>query len=465
MRINEIETKLGLTRANIRFYEKEGLLSPARKENGYREYSDEDVAILKKIIIFRKLGLSLPTIRNILDGKLEITRALEENIATLTEQISELNGALEVCKTIQKDAPTNDSFDEVHYWELIHSKEEKGERFSELAKDYLEMEKKSFLSMWSNVFFVDLKKHVKKLGWKSILLILLAICVFRGIFQELFWPGGSFLEGFSYPFLLFGIMSLITLPIFFLHRKDKEYPPEEEKPSKHPFLIGAAKWIGGIAYMIVYLLFIPSWAMNLLLPIADDIVYYATFDLYIVYWILGMYVLVMFVYLYSKHGVFPDRITGEEGIKSNLPRKTKHFIAILSVCIWLFSLIPSTLWYDCFTENGLIVQRLFYHKTYTWDEIDYYTLDAGTDGTLTYSVIMKDGQRADCIGGGAMIGEENLPEDRYPEYSYDFVRYLSRKFTAQGVELRVDNWSKLYDDLKYESWIELAEDIRAIAGE
>lgn len=51
MKINEIETLLGQSRANIRFYEKEGLLTPARNENGYREYSEGDIATLKN---FRK---------------------------------------------------------------------------------------------------------------------------------------------------------------------------------------------------------------------------------------------------------------------------------------------------------------------------------------------------------------------------------------------------------------------------
>ena len=41
MTIKEIETLSGLTRANIRFYEAEGLIAPARGENGYRDYSEE----------------------------------------------------------------------------------------------------------------------------------------------------------------------------------------------------------------------------------------------------------------------------------------------------------------------------------------------------------------------------------------------------------------------------------------
>ena len=34
MKINEAEQLLGITKANIRFYEKEGLLTPSRNESG-----------------------------------------------------------------------------------------------------------------------------------------------------------------------------------------------------------------------------------------------------------------------------------------------------------------------------------------------------------------------------------------------------------------------------------------------
>lgn len=462
MKINEIEKKLGLTRANIRFYEKEGLLSPARAENGYRDYNETDIATLRKIIIFRKLGLSLSEIKAVLNEEIELSSAIEQNILNLHQQIAELNGALEVCKMIQKEQPRNKDFDEIHYWELIQNKEQKGEKFAELAKDYLEMEKKSFLSMWSNVFFLDFKKEIQKYGWKIVFFILLVICLIRGLGREFFWPGGSFWEGFSYPFVLFGIISIITIPIFLLHQKYKTLPPEEIPPAKHPRLIGACKWIGGLTYFVSYLFFIPIIAEDMLTSLNDNITYLAAFDLYFLYWIMGLFVLAMFVYLYSNYGLFPDRITHEEGIKCNIPRKKKHIIALLSVAGLLLSLIPSCTWYDCFTEEGLIIRRFVYSKEYTWDEIDHYTLSASSSGTLTYTVIMQDGAKADCIGGEGMFWLSNLPEDTYPDYDYDFVRYLSRKFKAQGVELKVDDWSKLYKDLRYESWIELAEEIREI---
>ena len=44
MTIKEMEALTGLTRANIRFYEQHGLLSPERHQNGYRDYTEEDLA-------------------------------------------------------------------------------------------------------------------------------------------------------------------------------------------------------------------------------------------------------------------------------------------------------------------------------------------------------------------------------------------------------------------------------------
>ena len=49
MNIKEIEERSGLTRANIRYYEQEGLLAPARRENKYRDYSEEDLETLLRV--------------------------------------------------------------------------------------------------------------------------------------------------------------------------------------------------------------------------------------------------------------------------------------------------------------------------------------------------------------------------------------------------------------------------------
>ena len=101
MTIKEVENILGVPRATVRFYEKEGLISPDREENGYRTYSEEKVSRLKQIIILRKLGIAVNDIEDILDGVRPLSEAVSENIVKLEKQIDEIKGAMNICQKIQ----------------------------------------------------------------------------------------------------------------------------------------------------------------------------------------------------------------------------------------------------------------------------------------------------------------------------------------------------------------------------
>ena len=78
MNIKEIEERSGLPRSGIRYYEAEGLLSPARLENGYRDYSEADLETLLKIKRLRGLGLTLAGIRRIQSGESTLAAELQE---------------------------------------------------------------------------------------------------------------------------------------------------------------------------------------------------------------------------------------------------------------------------------------------------------------------------------------------------------------------------------------------------
>ena len=43
MTIGDLETRTGIPRATIRYYEQEGFLAPKRMENGYRDLTDEEL--------------------------------------------------------------------------------------------------------------------------------------------------------------------------------------------------------------------------------------------------------------------------------------------------------------------------------------------------------------------------------------------------------------------------------------
>ena len=67
MKIQEFAQRTGLPSKTIRYYETIGILSsPQRAPNGYREYSEQDLARARFVAGARSLDLSLEEIREIL---------------------------------------------------------------------------------------------------------------------------------------------------------------------------------------------------------------------------------------------------------------------------------------------------------------------------------------------------------------------------------------------------------------
>lgn len=67
MLLNEIIKEVGMTKRAIKYYEEKGLLSVKKDNNGYRNYTKEDVEILKKISVYRKLGIGIDDIKKLLE--------------------------------------------------------------------------------------------------------------------------------------------------------------------------------------------------------------------------------------------------------------------------------------------------------------------------------------------------------------------------------------------------------------
>jgi DNA-binding transcriptional MerR regulator len=100
MNIQEMEQATGLTRANIRYYEQQGLLSPERADNGYRVYSEGDRETLLRIRLLRELNASIAEIRSLQAGEM----TLQELMALLTARTEwerqKLGEAKAVCEKI-----------------------------------------------------------------------------------------------------------------------------------------------------------------------------------------------------------------------------------------------------------------------------------------------------------------------------------------------------------------------------
>ena len=92
---NEVQDKTNLSRKAIEYYEEKGLVHPKKLENGYRDYSDGDVEVLKKISLLRNVGLSISEIALYLDSKEEvltsILRRKEHELDTCEKRKNVLN--------------------------------------------------------------------------------------------------------------------------------------------------------------------------------------------------------------------------------------------------------------------------------------------------------------------------------------------------------------------------------------
>lgn len=103
MKINEVEALVGVTRRNIRFYEKEGLLTPSRNsQNGYREYGDAEVEELKRIKLLRKLGLPLDEIRRLQTGKGTVADGIRRHLVTLEREQKDLAQSILFCQSMKE---------------------------------------------------------------------------------------------------------------------------------------------------------------------------------------------------------------------------------------------------------------------------------------------------------------------------------------------------------------------------
>lgn len=212
MEIKEVETLLHVSRSNIRFYEKAGLLHPQRRDNKYRNYSSEDLAVLKKILILRKVGCSVEEIAAIQKQELSLPTALEASIARMEEELEQLQAALVLAKQLSEEQASYADLEQDSLWEEITSKERSGQKFVEICRDYLLFEAELLECL--SVF----RLLRQKFSLPIAVGIGLLLCVIRGLSGVLIWKDG-FWEGFFYPIDLFLMASAVFLPVYALRRK------------------------------------------------------------------------------------------------------------------------------------------------------------------------------------------------------------------------------------------------------
>lgn len=109
MLVNEVCKECKLTKKAVEYYIEQGLIAPSVRGNGYRDFSQIDVARLKKISVLRGLGLSVADIQDILSGQSASFNDISH------QKILEISVLQEKQKLLQELASTQD-------WETVQDK-------------------------------------------------------------------------------------------------------------------------------------------------------------------------------------------------------------------------------------------------------------------------------------------------------------------------------------------------------
>lgn len=112
MNIKQASKQSGVSAPNIRFYEKEGLLNPARLPgNDYRDYTEQDIRTLRFIRMLRMLDVPLPTIKAVLRGEQPLQQALQAQQTVLEQQAAHLAAAMQFCADLARQRPQAETLD------------------------------------------------------------------------------------------------------------------------------------------------------------------------------------------------------------------------------------------------------------------------------------------------------------------------------------------------------------------
>ena len=188
MLIRDLEAKTGLDRATIRFYEREGLIAPERKENGYRTYSDADCRILQKVKFLRQLGMSLDRIKALQQGSADLQTVLAEQIGQLSKQIQEAERAKQICLQMQNDRVSFETLNVAYYqscWHTVQPAPAKKDFKEPVYREYHPVLR--FLARWMDYVLLG-----------SVIRFLLIVVLGARLYSE--WA--SDLIGYCVPFLM-----------------------------------------------------------------------------------------------------------------------------------------------------------------------------------------------------------------------------------------------------------------------
>lgn len=116
MLIKEVCTKCGLTKKALEYYEKKGLITPVLLKNGYRDYQEQTIAVLKEISVLRHCGIGIAEIKTILSSP-DKAAEIEKYSYLNSLKIQRLNTTVKCMERLIEDYDINREFTYLQYQE------------------------------------------------------------------------------------------------------------------------------------------------------------------------------------------------------------------------------------------------------------------------------------------------------------------------------------------------------------
>ena len=86
--ITEVCALLGITSRTLRFYEEKRLINSTKRFSSRRKYTQEQIDLIKKILVLRSLGLTVAKISEIQKGDSNLSQAIIERRAEIIAKLS-----------------------------------------------------------------------------------------------------------------------------------------------------------------------------------------------------------------------------------------------------------------------------------------------------------------------------------------------------------------------------------------
>lgn len=168
--IGELADIMNISASSIRFYEKEGLLTPYMiDENGYRLYDFNEMDRLETILLLRKMDVPLKQLRTIINSSsiTDYMETLKSSLTSIDSKIRQLNSKrqyiVKKIKYVENFMKDRNTFNVIHVPERVLYCIHTGRLFDYTIKDTYEIIKSQdldYIDMYQDNYIISLGNDI-----------------------------------------------------------------------------------------------------------------------------------------------------------------------------------------------------------------------------------------------------------------------------------------------------------------